>query len=264
MASLYYYTKKLIIAFYLLNARMSVIVYVDHENIPFHKYEKIFATVLKGKNVLAYKIFASIREITKLDDSIRLKHKFILCQRPVCRDKNSADISLVIEIMKDYFRNPAVTTFIIVSNDSDFIPICKELQEGGKHCWLLIDSPNANDNMDKIYNKVIDIGKESREVERIEEEIRMKKILSDIRSKIKEYIEEYKIVYSITYLKDEGKISINKFMNILNHAEFDWKLRNPSYKDFLKLYLPLDYKYLDLKMNGGFIVEKSSENTIHI
>jgi hypothetical protein len=243
---------------------MSAIVYVDHENIPFHKYEKVFATVLKGKNILAYKIFASIREINRLDDSIRLKHKFFLCQRPVCRDKNSADISLVIEIMRDYFKNPAVTTFIIVSNDSDFIPVCKELQEAGKQCWLLVDSPNANDNMDKIYNKVIDIGKETREVERIEEETKMKKVLSDIRSKIKDYIEEYKIIYSITYLKDNYKISINKFMNILNDAEFDWKQLNPSYKDFLKIYLPLDYKYIDLKVKGGFIVEKSEENTLDI
>ena len=145
---------------------MAAIVYVDNENMPYQKYEDILEKhLLTHTKVLHYKIFAGIREIAKLDELTRLKHRFIVCARPITRDKNSADIALVIEIMKDLHRNPAINTFIICSNDSDFIPVCKEIHEAGKQCWLVIDSyNNSNELLDKIYNKVIDLDAEKKTI----------------------------------------------------------------------------------------------------
>jgi hypothetical protein len=251
---------------------MSAIVYVDHENIPFQKYDKLLGTVLQGTKILCYKIFASTRDIAKLDEFTRLKHKYILCQRPVTRDKNSADISLVIEVMKDLYRNPAVQRFIIFSNDSDFIPVCKEVQESGKNCWLIIDSLNANENSDKIYDKVIDIGKELRLIEQKEEEERKEKIalellerksaeekklleekkLADeekkvLRKKIKNLLDEFKICNY--FQKDGKKINLTRFQYSLQNADIDWNAFDMTYSAFLKTYLPTGYK-----REGNYII----------
>jgi len=251
---------------------MSAIVYVDHENIPFQKYDKLLGTVLQGTKILCYKIFASTRDIAKLDEFTRLKHKYILCQRPVTRDKNSADISLVIEVMKDLYRNPAVQRFIIFSNDSDFIPVCKEVQESGKICWLIIDSLNANENSDKIYDKVIDIGKELRLIEQKEEEERKEKIALELaerriaeekklleekklaeeekkvlRKKIKNLLDEFKICNY--FQKDGKKINLTRFQYSLQNADIDWNALNMTYSAFLKTYLPAGYK-----REGNFII----------
>lgn len=135
------------------------IVYCDNENIPYFKYGEILESVLAEKKVrvLSYKIFGSLKEISKLDEQYRLKHQYILCSKPVTRNKNSSDISMVIEIMKDMQRNPAATTFIICSNDTDFIPLCKEIQSQGKYCWLAMNKQDAPELISQIYDTVIDL-----------------------------------------------------------------------------------------------------------
>lgn len=230
---------------------MAAIVYVDNENMPYHKYEEILDKHLSLKTpVLQYKIFAGIREIAKLDELTRLKHRFIVCPRPITRDKNSADITLVIEVMKDLYQNPAINTFIICSNDSDFIPICKEIHEAGKKCWLVIDSyNNANELLDKIYDKVIDLDTERKEQEKVAEKLKKKeheaafavdKHRKELQSRLLSFITEY-ACSNPQYKKDKEKINISRFESILLGATINWRLHEKYYKDFLLKYLPASY-----------------------
>ena len=236
---------------------MAAIVYIDNENMPYQKYEDILEKhLLTHTKVLHYKIFAGIREIAKLDELTRLKHRFIVCARPITRDKNSADIALVIEIMKDLHRNPAINTFIICSNDSDFIPVCKEIHEAGKQCWLVIDSyNNSNELLDKIYNKVIDLDAEKKTIiqknEKLKkqiEEVQQEKHKKDIQAKILILINEYKIS-NPHYKKDNEKINISRFDTIMLEASINWRLHEKTYKDFLVEYLPAPFK-----VKGHFII----------
>ena len=229
---------------------MAAIVYVDNENMPYQKYEAILEKhLLTHTKVLYYKIFAGIREIAKLDELTRLKHRFIVCPRPITRDKNSADIALVIEIMKDLHRNPAINTFIICSNDSDFIPVCKEIHENGKKCWLVIDSyNNSNELLDKIYDKVIDLDAEQKKIiqtttkfKKQIEEVQQEKHRKDIQSKILILINDYQIS-NPHYKKDNEKINISRFDTIMLEASINWRLHEKNYKDFLVKYLPVTYK----------------------
>jgi len=231
---------------------MAAIVYVDNENMPYHKYEDILTKHLNPKvPVLQYKIFAGIREIAKLDELTRLKHRFIVCPRPITRDKNSADITLVIEAMKDLHRNPAINTFIICSNDSDFIPLCKEIHEAGKKCWLVIDSyNNANELLDKIYDKVIDLDTERKEQEKIAEKLKKKqeheaatavdKHRKELQGRLLLLINDY-VISNPQYNKDKEKINISRFESILLGAMINWRLHEKYYKDFLLKYLPATY-----------------------
>ena len=229
---------------------MAAIVYVDNENMPYQKYEDILEKhLLTHTKVLHYKIFAGIREIAKLDELTRLKHRFIVCPRPITRDKNSADIALVIEIMKDLHKNPAINTFIICSNDSDFIPVCKEIHENGKKCWLVIDSyNNSNELLDKIYDKVIDLDKEQKivnqnttKLKKQIDEVQQEKHRKEIQAKILILINDYKMS-NPHYKKDNEKINISRFDTIMLEASINWRLHEKNYKDFLVKYLPGTYK----------------------
>ena len=78
---------------------MTTMVYVDNDNIQFTKYEDIITSFF---NTSFYKIFINEYELSKIDESIKNKHKFIVCNN---NGKNSLDISLTIECMKDLVRN---------------------------------------------------------------------------------------------------------------------------------------------------------------
>src|SRR6185295_15088984 len=47
--------------------------------------------------------------------------------------KNSADIRLVVDAIDMAYSKDHITTFVIVSGDSDFSPLVSKLKENGKH-----------------------------------------------------------------------------------------------------------------------------------
>ncbi len=48
------------------------------------------------------------------------------------KGKNSADIRLVVDAMELLFTKPHITTFVILSADSDFLPLLNRLREQNK------------------------------------------------------------------------------------------------------------------------------------
>ena len=75
--------------------------------------------------------------------------------------------------MKDLMNNNNIDKFIIVSNDSDFIPLCKEIKEQGKECHLYVDREH-NQNIKDAYDQVINIGDFKKDIERKEHQLREK------------------------------------------------------------------------------------------
>jgi hypothetical protein len=45
------------------------------------------------------------------------------------KTKNSTDMRLTVEVMKDLLTNESVDVFIIASADTDYIPVMKEVYE---------------------------------------------------------------------------------------------------------------------------------------
>lgn len=236
------------------------IVYCDNENMPYHKYDDVLAKMLKkGVRILCYKIFGGVKEISKLDETYRLKHNYILCPKPVTRNKNSADISIAIEIMKDLYKNSAVDTFIICSNDTDFIPLCREIQMHGKNCWLATDKKDKNELLEQIYDKILDLNSDEEEKLReeikaeaerlLEEERRLEKELAladekkrvgeksqnkrrkhsplTIAERLEVVIKNY-VALNKNFHKDKQKINLSRLCTDVKEAAIDWS----SYKSF--------------------------------
>jgi hypothetical protein len=248
------------------------IVYCDNENMPYHKYDDVLAKLLKkGIRILCYKIFGGVKEISKLDETYRLKHNYILCPKPLTRNKNSADISIAIEIMKDLYKNAAVDTFIICSNDTDFIPLCREIQMHGKNCWLATDKKDSNELLAQIYDKILDLNDEEEDTQRekiraeaerlLEEERRLeaelaldnakkRSVLPKQKSKNKrrkhspptiaerlEVVIKNYIALNTHFHKDKKKINLSRLSTDVKEAAIDWSTYK-SFKVFIETNLP--------------------------
>lgn len=260
------------------------IVYCDNENMPYHKYDDVLAKLLKkGIRILCYKIFGGVKEISKLDETYRLKHNYILCPKPITRNKNSADISIAIEIMKDLYKNTAVDTFIICSNDTDFIPLCREIQIHGKNCWLATDKKDNNELLGQIYDKILDLNCEYEEDKIREEKIReeAERLLEEerrleaelavsiqpkqksknkrrkhnpptIAERLDSVIKNY-VALNINYHKDKKKINLSRLCTDVKTANIDWSTYK-SFKAFVEINLPdgfeLDAPWIS-KINQG-------------
>ena len=129
------------------------VIYIDNDNIKFSKYEKIIYNLFSNFNRTT-KIFLNENDLINLNNVIKLKYNIYMCNSPV-KSKNSADISLVIECMKDLYTNK-YDKFIIISNDTDFIPLCKEIRSNNKKCILCYDG-NFNTYLNEIYNETYNL-----------------------------------------------------------------------------------------------------------
>ena len=243
------------------------VVYIDHDNIKFSKYEKIISSLFGSNTTI--KIFINENELKYIDNITKIKYNFFLCNSPA-KTKNSADIRLVIESMKDIYSNK-YDKFVIISNDSDFIPLCKEIKSNNKECILCFDGLH-HDYLNDIYNKIYDLShllkvendKIQKQLE-IQKEKELKlKIQKDKEEKEEKEEKEKKIneIKKIEKLSQKKKsqispileeifnnniihISINQFQKMLDKKNINYKKdvygNNIRYKKYLETYMPNIY-----------------------
>ena len=237
-----------------------IIVYIDNDNLQFTKYESVLTSLFVNKKSF-FKIFTNEYDLSKIDESFKNRHKFIVSNN---NGKNSLDIAITIECMKDLMNNNNIHTFAIVSNDSDFIPLCKEIKEQGKECHLYVDREH-NQNIKDAYDQVINIGDFKKKEHQLREKEKQKEL--EKRNKLKnqqEKINQEKRE-KINQEKREGEIKKNKIKNILDNyfltntdvsITFDTiaklfnkgKIKyNGKLGQFLEEYLSADYKVVKIK-----------------
>ena len=133
---------------------VNCVIYVDNDNIKFSKYDKIISKIFSKYNNTNIKIFLNEIDLNNLDNISKLKYNIFLCNSPA-RSKNSADCHIMIECMDDIYSNK-YETFIIISNDTDFIPLCKRIRSDNKKCVLCYDG-NFNSYLNEIYDETFDL-----------------------------------------------------------------------------------------------------------
>ena len=251
---------------------MTTMVYIDNDNLQFSKYENILTGFFLKKNVF-FKIFINEYDLSRIDESLKNRHKFIVCNN---NGKNSLDIAITIECMKDLTRNRTIHTFAIVSNDSDFIPLCKEVKEYGKTCYLFVDR-QPNDSTKDVYDKIVNIGDCKREEEKRKHQLRelerqkeleekrrienQKKIIKlkaknpedDMKLKVKSLLDKYFLMnnnleYKFNSISYDGIVKIFKSNNI------DYKTGYKKLGKFLEKYLPIGYKR-NISNGGSYVVK---------
>ena len=218
---------------------MSAFLYCDNDNIQYKDSAEYIAKLLANKeHILCYKIFGGSSDFAKMDDIVRPRHKYIICPKPITKRKNSSDIHLAIEVMKDLAKSPAIniSTFIICSNDTDFVPLCQELRENQRQVWLIIDSKNTqgvqNEHLNKIYNKVFDINAERKKEEELQR-----------IAKEKEYKDLINTILGNLYLKlDTLQLTFPTIIEEFTKNDLDWRSKGMKFKAFLQKYVLDKYK----------------------
>jgi hypothetical protein len=66
----------------------------------------------------------------------------VLCER-FAGLRNSADITMTIDIIETTLRNPKINEYILVTRDSDFVPVLRRLRQEKKRTAILVDQDNA-------------------------------------------------------------------------------------------------------------------------
>ena len=149
----------------------SLAVFIDFENLAlgFHNRRDRFDIVRvlerlveKGK-VVVKKAYADWSRFGQYTQSLHeAAIELIEIPKRMQTGKNSADIRLVVDAIDMAYAKEHITTFVIVSGDSDFSPLVSKLKENGKHVIGLgmVDSTSEllRDNCDEfIYYE--DLGK---------------------------------------------------------------------------------------------------------
>ena len=79
---------------------------------------------------------------------------FELIELPGSRGKNSADMKLTVDALEVAFTKDFIDAFIIMSGDSDFIPLVAKLRELNRPSWLYINRASASKLLDQYCDRV--------------------------------------------------------------------------------------------------------------
>jgi len=120
------------------------VIYIDLDNYPIKSdYNNALDAIETNHNfeITSKKVFGDLQQLQRLPQEVQYSHQLIVCQKVSSR-KNSTDIALTIEVIRDLERKKAIDVFIIASSDSDFVPVVKAIRDEGKECWILPSCAN--------------------------------------------------------------------------------------------------------------------------
>lgn len=123
--------------------RKTAAIYIDLDNFPIRTdahadYSSVLEEIETKYQfkIISKKIFGDLIQFSKLPSELQYSHQLINCPKVNSR-KNTTDIALAIDIIRDLERKKPYDVFIIASSDSDYVPIVRAIIEEDKECWLL-------------------------------------------------------------------------------------------------------------------------------
>jgi len=112
-----------------------IAVLIDFENIGLNTIQKLFEQLATYGKIALKRAYADWSKANKSHEQIlELGIDPIQVFRSPSKGKNSSDIRLTIDAIELLFTSP-IDTFVIVSSDSDFIPLINKLRSFGKKVY---------------------------------------------------------------------------------------------------------------------------------
>ncbi len=109
-----------------------IAVLIDLENISLNSIQWLFDQISDVGRVIVKKAYADWSlEASKRDQLLELGIEAIPLMRSTSGGKNASDIKLAIDAVDLLYTSP-VDAFVIVSSDSDFVPLVSKLRGAGK------------------------------------------------------------------------------------------------------------------------------------
>jgi uncharacterized LabA/DUF88 family protein len=157
-------------------SKENVAIFIDYDNlyVALEKYyethsdrtvkTKILAAIkerYRDSNLFVLKAFADFQKVAPvLTDiqklQVQLRH--VYSQNPDSKNrKNASDIALAIDVMKTLSNKEHIDTFVLVSSDSDMLPLVEELKYSGKKVVLIYSEFCSTEGIDQYVNTSITV-----------------------------------------------------------------------------------------------------------
>jgi hypothetical protein len=127
---------------------LNVMVYVDYENIetllanygigiPENEFFKVIQAKLKdtGLNIIDIIVYGNFEKNVKQQTTLRSMG--LQTRHASSNGKNSSDLELTADALRDLFKNPNIDVFTVISSDRDIIPLLKQIKYENKITYVL-------------------------------------------------------------------------------------------------------------------------------
>jgi uncharacterized protein (TIGR00288 family) len=135
-------------------------VYIDADNISHRQCDNLLTII--------YEIEGRIQSISVYGDYCEseaknwkqksLDNNFNMVMAPRYNgSKDSSDMKIAVDVISSIYESPDVNIYIIISNDTDFIPLINKLKEKGKIVIGIGTSQSSNKILQKSYDKFVSL-----------------------------------------------------------------------------------------------------------
>ncbi len=130
-----------------------IAVLIDLENVGLSSIQWLFDQISNIGRIIVKRAYADWSiEASKKDQLLELGIEAIPLVRSTSGGKNASDIRLAIDAVDLQFTSP-VDTFVIVSSDSDFVPLVSKLRSAGKTVLGAGEEKKAPTTLVKSYDR---------------------------------------------------------------------------------------------------------------
>ena len=138
-------------------AERQIAVLIDFENVGLTSMQWLFDQISDVGRIIIKRAYADWRTAgDRQDQLLELGIEPIQLLRSSSGGKNSSDIRLTVDAV-DLLHTSTVDTFVIVSSDSDFVPLVTKLRSAGKTVYGAGDKNKAPDALVKSCDRFIDL-----------------------------------------------------------------------------------------------------------
>lgn len=146
--------------------RQNVAIFVDYDNVyialnqyyrdftrpllPYTAIQKIHEQYAKD-NIILFNMYADLQNIKISYSGFNILNDCNVSLQHIAKGNNSSDIALLLDVMKSMQQYRFLDKVIIVSSDSDMIPICKESKLHNVELEIVhIEATTAKDYIEKL------------------------------------------------------------------------------------------------------------------
>ena len=105
----------------------TIAVYFDGDNVSHKRFGDILAEIRSYGDIIINRVYADFEALGPIENSaIENGISTIQCARLI--GKNSSDIKLCVDLMRDLYTLPQITTFYIITSDTDYRHIIPEIK----------------------------------------------------------------------------------------------------------------------------------------
>lgn len=129
-----------------IDSKNQIAVLVDYENVPAPEASglaDILSRASREGTVVMRRAYANWARFSSHKTRLRADG-FEMIEVASVNGKNGVDIKLVVDAMEIAFTKDYIDTFIIVSGDSDFIPLVVKLNELNRRAWLCLGNKQVS------------------------------------------------------------------------------------------------------------------------